>query len=477
MKQNRIAIGLTILAWISSGIFTAVLWMHGLLPFTYRAAVTGLLGLLLLLSTFGLRKRSAHRGRRVAKNIFLLLIIGSTAAAAWTAQSGMGTLQTIHGKKGTQTVEYSLVVSKESERTTVKDILGATIYTAAGQDPTQIQDTLKQIQNGDANALKTESVTDYVAGASKILEDSQTVLLLNESYRPLIEEQIPGFTEKTKIISPVLEVTQEMEKTEERVVGKSESFLIYLSGIDSRGSLYATSRSDVNIVMAVNPSTKQICMLSVPRDSYVPIAGGGNDQYDKLTHAGIYGVQSSIRTLENLLEIPIDYYAKINFTSLIELVDVMGGIDLYNDEEFTSLHGKFHFPVGDLHLGGEKALAFARERYALQGGDLARGDNQLKVLTAIIEKALSPSILFHYGDVLSVAEQSMDMNVPKSKIVELINGQIENMGKWNIEKIHVSGHAESGLPSYAMPGYDLYMFPLDPDSVERAADALRSVMK
>lgn len=171
------------------------------------------------------------------------------------------------------------------------------------------------------------------------------------------------FFKSEKIYS--FKVTQTVETATKQVSG--DSFNIYISGIDAYGPISTVSRSDVNIIMTVNRATHKILLTTTPRDSYVAIADGGQNQYDKLTHAGIYGVNASVHTLENLYGIDISNYVRLNFISFLQLIDLVGGIDVYNDQEFTSLHGNYHFPVGQVHLNSDQALGFVRERYSLTG--------------------------------------------------------------------------------------------------------------
>ena len=178
-----------------------------------------------------------------------------------------------------------------------------------------------------------------------------------------------------------------------------------------------------------------------------------------------------------LFDIDVNYYTRINFSSLIKIVDVLGGVDIYNDQEFTSLHGKFHFPQGNIHLNGEEALGYARERYSLRDGDLDRGKNHEKILKAIIEKILSPAILFNYADVLQVMMESSETNIPKEKIIELVNDQIQSKGKWDIDTAEVKGTPQSGLPSYAMPGWNLYMYVLEESSIKEINTKIKQLIE
>ena len=208
-------------------------------------------------------------------------------------------------------------------------------------------------------------------------------MVLNSSFEDLITSQHPDFNDKTKVIYSY-KITKSVNAKAKQNVG--DTFNVYISGIDTYGPVSSVSRSDVNIIMTVNKKTGKILLTTTPRDSYVKIADGGNNQYDKLTHAGLYGVESSIHTLENVYGIKIDYYARLNFTSFLKLIDTVGGVDVYNDQTFTSRHGGHSFTPGMVHLDADKALGFVRERYGLASGDHDRGKNQEKVIAAIIKK-------------------------------------------------------------------------------------------
>ncbi len=248
----------------------------------------------------------------------------------------------------------------------------------------------------------------------------------------------------------------------------SAPFNLYISGIDTYGDITTISRSDVNIIASVNPQKRHILLTTVPRDSYVRIAGGGNDQYDKLTHSGIYGIESSTQTMAQLLNINVDTYMRVNFTSLIKIVDQINGIDVNNPVGFeTDYHDVFK--KGTIHLNGEDALTFSRERHNLSGGDNDRGMNQERVVTGIFNKITKPSILNNYLGVLRVLGDSVQTNVSQSSITALVNQLINDGRSWKIDTQSISGHGETGeLPSYAMPNNSLYMFVLDQKSLAQA---------
>lgn len=268
---------------------------------------------------------------------------------------------------------------------------------------------------------------------------------------------------------------QNIETILESNVG--ESFNVYISGVDVHGDLSRDSRSDVNIIATVNLATGKVLLTTVPRDTYLPIAGDGNNENDKLTHAGNYGVQSSIDTLENFLDIDITYYARVNFDSLVNLVDVIGGVEIENEQAFkSSLSGRY-YEQGKVELDGKSALDFVRERYTLKGGDNQRGRNQERVLEAMIRKTLTPSVLLNFDSIMNTLNKSMVTNMSTNKIMDIVNMQIFSNKSFEIDSQEVKGEGTMDLPSYAMPDDQLYMFVPFEESVQEVKDTINQTLK
>ena len=219
-------------------------------------------------------------------------------------------------------------------------------------------------------------------------------------------------------------------------------------------------------------------LTTTPRDAYVTIPDGGNNQKDKLTHAGIYGVETSMKTLENLYNIDIDYYARINFTSFLKLIDLLGGVEVYNDQEFTSLHGNYKFPVGKVNLDSEKALGFVRERYSLEGGDNDRGKNQEKVISAVINKLGSMNSIAKFSNIVTNLQSSVQTNMSLDSIMNIANAQLSSGDRFTVTSQSVTGTGSTGeLTSYAMPNASLYMMSLDQSSVDSAKSAIEKTLE
>lgn len=365
----------------------------------------------------------------------------------------------------------SVAVLADSEIGNVSQLSSVTAPTKTdAENIKKLLDDIKTSQNKD---LKVEDSSSYLAAYKSLLAGETKAIVLNSVFENLIEQEYPDHAKKIKKI-----YTKELTKTVEAPKSsQNKAFNIYISGIDTYGPISSVSRSDVNIIMTVNQETKKILLTTTPRDAYVPIADGGNNQNDKLTHAGIYGVDASIHTLENLYGIDLNYYARLNFTSFLKLIDLLGGVDVYNDQEFTLFQGKYHFPVGNVHLDSEQALGFVRERYSLANGDGDRGRNQQKVISAIIQKLTSAEALKNFDDIMQGLQDSVQTNMPPETMVSLANAQLASGGKYTVITRDLKGTGRMDLPSYAMPDSSLYMLEVDPNSLETLKTEIKDIME
>ena len=258
-----------------------------------------------------------------------------------------------------------------------------------------------------------------------------------------------------------------------------EPFVVYLSGVDTRGDLTDKARSDVNIIAAVNPVTKQVVLINTPRDYYVDLAG--TNSKDKLTHAGLYGVQTSMDTLGNLYGVDVQHYIRINFAGFINVIDALGGVDVYSDQAFTSVGSPGYydpttFVEGWNHLDGKAALAFARERHAFKTGDVQRGINQMKVIDAMLNKIKSPALLMGFTKILDAVSDSFVTSLSQNQISALVRMQLSDFAEWNIERYTVTGTSGSSTKCYSAKGQKLYVMKPDENSVAKAKEMIAAVL-
>ena len=370
-------------------------------------------------------------------------------------------------------VEMSVVVPKDSD---IKDVNQLTTVQAPTKVDKNNVDTLMSALKKDKKVdVKVDDVASYQEAYDNLKSGKSKAMVLSGSYASLLESVDSNYASNLKTI-----YTYKIKKKNNNSAKQVDSkvFNIYISGIDTYGSISTVSRSDVNIIMTVNMNTHKILLTTTPRDAYVKIPDGGADQYDKLTHAGIYGVETSEKTLENLYGIKIDYYARINFTSFLKLIDQLGGVTVHNDQAFTSLHGKFDFPVGDIQMNSEQALGFVRERYSLDGGDNDRGKNQEKVISAIVNKLASLNTVSNFTSIVNNLQDSVQTNMSLDTINALANTQLDSGSKFTVTSQAVTGTGSTGqLTSYAMPNSSLYMMKLDDSSVESASQAIKNLME
>ena len=258
-----------------------------------------------------------------------------------------------------------------------------------------------------------------------------------------------------------------------------EPFVVYLSGVDNRGELTENARSDVNILAVVNPVTKQAALINTPRDYYVDLAG--TESKDKLTHAGLYGVETSMATLGNLYGVDVGHYIRINFAGFISIIDAIGGVDVYSDQAFTSVGSPGYydpttFAEGWNHLDGKSALAFARERHAFKTGDIQRGINQMKVIDAMANKLKSPTLLMSFSKLMDAAADCFVTSFSQEQISALVRMQLGDLASWDIQSYTVTGSGAKSSKCYSAKGQSLYVMKPDENSVNEAKALIAAVL-
>ena len=466
--KRSINIALLTIYVLLGGFLLFLIFRHNILAFRYLNVITAAVVILVALASLLL---IIYRKAEKFTIFFLTLAILMSSVSFFALQQFVGFTSHINSTSNYSEYSMSVVVLKDSDVHNVTQLDSVTGPTDT--DNENIQKLIADIKASQSKELTVEQSTSYLAAYKSLVSGEAKAIVLNSVFENIIESEYPDYASKIRKIY-TKNITKEVAAPK---VSKNKSFNVYVSGIDTYGPISSVSRSDVNILMTVNRDSKKILLTTTPRDSYVPIADGGNNQKDKLTHAGIYGVDSSIHTLENLYGVDINYYVRLNFTSFLKLIDLLGGVDVYNDQEFTSRHGKFHFPVGNVHLDSEQALGFVRERYSLADGDRDRGRNQQKVIVAIIQKLTSTEALKNYSDIIQGLQDSLQTNMPIETMMDLVNTQLESGGSYKVNSQDLKGTGQMGLPSYAMPDSNLYMMEIDDSSLAAAKSAIQDVME
>ena len=471
-RQGKIKIlinwGLLAIYTVLAVFLLFLIFKYNMLAFRYlNIVVTVLIMALAILCFFLIWSKKA-------KNLTLILLLLGVlinGTSLFTVSQFIGFTSRLNATSNYSNYSMSIAVLADSPIENISQV--TSVMGPTGTDKDNIQQLMNDLKATQNKELTVEESSSYLAAYKSLLAGDTKAIILNSVFENIIESEYPDYASKIKKIY-TKELTKKVETPKDV---KGDSFNVYISGIDTYGPISSVSRSDVNIIMTVNRETKKILLTTTPRDSYVPIADGGNNQKDKLTHAGIYGVDASIHTLENLYGIDLNYYARLNFTSFLKLIDFLGGVDVYNDQEFTAhTNGKF-YPVGNVHLDSEQALGFVRERYSLADGDRDRGRNQQKVIVAILQKLTSTEALKNYDSIIKGLQDSIQTNMPLETMMNLVNAQLESGGTYKINSQDLKGTGRMDLPSYAMPDSNLYMMEISDSSLESVKAAINDVME
>jgi polyisoprenyl-teichoic acid--peptidoglycan teichoic acid transferase len=317
----------------------------------------------------------------------------------------------------------------------------------------------------------TDSDFDTV---QKMYDGEFDIGIIDNAVIETIIENYPYFRVDFEVLWTIERIIERDDIVKEVPVDK-DAFIVLISGIDINGPISLRSRSDVNILLVVNPNKGTITMVSIPRDMFVPFSCK-NDALDKLTHSGIYGINCTVQTIENFVDIDINYYVRMNFTSFIKIIDVIGDIDVYSHYNFTDMTGVYNFKKGINKLGAEEALIFARERKAFEGGDVQRGLNQQEVIKAVIKKLISPNTLTKIDRIVSSVAKSIDTNLDPADMQKLIALQIDKGIDWQFSSYHISG-IESREETFSIPGQKLFVVIPSDESVKNIKISILEAMR
>jgi LCP family protein required for cell wall assembly len=378
----------------------------------------------------------------------------------------------------TQTAEVNIYVRQEDAAQSLSDAENYTFGILQDLDRDNTDEVLSQVRETLGHGVTTMEYTGVLELTDALLDGQVDAIVLNAAYIEMIvdAEGYEDTQDKIRVISDHVVVTEVVPTAvtgTEETAAEDGTFVLYISGIDSREGLVSKSRSDVNILAVVNTSTRQVLLVSTPRDYYVPLSIS-NGVRDKLTHAGIYGVEVSMATLGMLYDVNVDYYFRVNFGGFEDIVDALGGVTVYSEYSFTTYDGNYSFSAGDNTLNGAQALGFARERKAFITGDRQRGVNQMALIKAIVNKVLSPSILANYSSLLESVQGNFETSVPMSVLSKLVRDQLSDGGSWNIVTYSVDGTGDSQIP-YSLSTYSYVMWP-DEDTVATAKDLISQVL-
>ena len=465
-KKNLFYKIISILLALSSICFIGLLFYIDLLPIKYSIILFFIVSIFSVLNILLVNmKRLKKKIKKVLSILMVVVILIMTIANFYIGKT-LGVLLN-NGDSKYKLEHYSVIVLKDSNYDKLKDIRGEKLgYFKNSTGAEDANDKLKE--KVDVNFESYQTSDSLV---QDLLDSGINVIIIEDSIKNIMQEEISEFEELTKVIYSFT-IKAKVETTLKEVNVTNKPFAVYVSGIDTYGKISSVSRSDVNIVMVANPKIHQVLLISIPRDYYVQLHGTTGTK-DKLTHAGIYGIDMSIQTIEDLLELDINYYVKVNFTSVIDIVDALGGLDVYSEYTFTSYSG-YSFKKGLNSVNGEQALDFARTRKAFTDGDRQRGKNQQALIEAIIRKATDKSIITKYNSLLNAIDGKYQTNMSMKSITSLIKMQLKDMSSWNITSYSLTG-SDSKDYTYTYNQL-LYVMKPDEDSVNEAIQMIDKVL-
>lgn len=473
---GAVLVGIQILATL---VFIGFMWRLGMIPAKY---VGGLAGILLVFAALLLTMQMITRGKAVVSKLVSVLMSAVLIFGSVYLYRTHDAVRDISGDSLGKQVNSMLVVVRNSDPAEkVKDTKDYTYGVQHKEDADDTDQAMEKVNEEVGTEVVTAEYSSLQEQAGALLDGSVQAIVYNEGFGGILDEVYEGYSSQVKIIGQY-SIESQAEETllqgsAAEVDVKDETFSMYISGIDVYGPVSSKSRSDVNIIATVNPTTRQVLLTNTPRDYFVTIPGVSGESKDKLTHAGIYGVDKSMATLGNLYGIEIPFYTRVNFTSLITIVDSMGGVDVESEYAFTTNgDGGVAMSVqqGVNHFNGKEALAFSRERYNLPGGDNQRGKNQMAVIQAMIQKMLTPEMLMKAPSLISEVSDSVETNMSMDQIQKLIQSQLSTGGSWTIKSVAAEGTGDSQY-CYSMPGTALYVMQPDQASVDTIKGLMQAV--
>ena len=453
-------------------VFGIMLYVLDMIPFKYLIIfyiVFGLLYLYLFITSFPKKIKNKFK---ISSCVFLILF-GTIFGVGIKYLNDTMDFVGVISKDLFQKEVYYVMTLENSKYKDIKDLDGKSIGIYSSKNSTKASNELNK---------KIKNISKEYKNVVELFEDLQDnkieAVLINESTKNLLDTDLADMKLKLK---EIYKVYVSIEKTDiVKVVDITKKpFNIYVAGGDAYGSIDNVTNTDVNMIITVEPINRKVLLTSIPRDYYVNLPSFGDDAYDKLTHAGYYGIEESVKAIENLLDIDINYYVKVNFSTIEGVIDAIEGVDVYSDYSFKAdiYPDYFTFKKGMNHLNGKQALAFARERHSFKDGDVQRVKNQQKVLTAIINKVTSSTTLVtNFSQILDSVGNSFSTNMETKNINRFVKMQLNDMRGWSIESQNLIGTDLYTKETYTYPSLELYVMKQDKKSVDAAKEKIKGYL-
>ena len=455
---------------VTSCLFLYIVYTIQLVPMNYIYILGAILLLLVIGAYFLIFYKKPKSKRSLITQILSIILSGVMVVGAFYVYK-VGTVVDLLTAETFQKRAISVIVLKDSDIRNENMLPDHQVGYISSIDAETMDYAAKEIKK-DVGEISLTNYKDFAELVSALYDKKVDAIILDEAFRTLVDEHKETFDDDTRVIYQVLKDEGTINAKEVDVTTKP--FLVFISGNDRYGKMATISRSDVNMLVAVNPTTHQILLISIPRDTYYPLHRNG--RYDKFTHTGIYGLQESIDTLQDIMEENINYYGRMNFTSFMNIVDALGGITVNSPSEFTTRIGGYHIKKGENTLNAKQALAFVRERKSFVDGDFERGRNQQRMVAAVVEKICSPAILTSFSSVLDTVSQSVETNFSTNDINALVQMQLSQMPSWDIQSYQIIGTPAS-RPCYSSGGRNASVVIPHKSSIKQAREYIDDLMK
>lgn len=469
-KLTLIAKIIGILSLIITIIFSFMLVKLNMIPNKYLAPlfiIIILIYLIMLFLAFNKKVKSSLKITAIIIFIMFAVIGGFGAKYLYTTFDFLSVLD----KDIFQKEKFSVKVLDTSDYNKLEELNDKNLGIYKSTNSQKASDELsKKIEFTKVEYTNIESMFN------DLTDGKISGVIMNSSVEKLLKDELSDLEIKLKTIYEFKVSIDQVDIV--KVVNVTNTpFNVYIAGGDGFGSIDAIFNTDVNMVATIDPVNRKVLLTSIPRDYYVNLVLQGEEAYDKLTHAGYYGIEESVKSVEKLLNTDINYYVKVNFSTIEGIVDAIGGVDVYSDYDFYErAFRKYHYTVGYNHLNGEQALAFARERKSFADGDIQRVKNQQKVVEAIIKKVTSSTALIsNYDQILNSISDNMDTNISSKDISKLVKMQLNDMRGWSVESINLTGTGQMG-PTYTFPTLNLYTMLPNEDSVNEAQTKIKDYL-
>lgn len=454
---------------VTSCLFMYIVYTIQLVPMNYIYILGAILLLLVIGAYFLIFYKKPKSKRSLITQILSIILSGVMVVGAFYVYK-VGSVVDLLTAETFQKRAISVIVLKDSNIRNENMLPEHQVGYISSIDSETMDYAVKEIKK-DVGEISLANYKDFAELISALYDKKVDAIILDEAFRTLVDEHKETFDDDTRVIYQVLK--DEGTINAKGVDVTTKPFLVFISGNDQYGEMATISRSDVNMLVAVNPTTHQILLISIPRDTYYPLHRNG--RYDKFTHTGIYGLQESIDTLQDIMDENINYYGRMNFTSFMNIVDALGGITVNSPSDFTTRIGGYHIKKGENTLNAKQALAFVRERKSFADGDFERGRNQQRMVAAVVEKICSPAILTSFSSVLDTVSQSVETNFSTNDINALVQMQLSQMPSWDIQSYQIIGTPAS-RPCYSSGGRNASVVIPSDSSIKKAREYIDDLM-